>query len=397
MWMVITLTALGAAARTARSQVTSAQVAASAGSATDERGVRSDAVTLAPSVAFAAGRDADVVLSASATRFVNTTWQVGLGAALDARTPPVGRLVFAIDGGGGATQASFNATFAQADAVPSLRWTAGALTLIGGAHVATGYAAVNAPAPAPLIPPSAPLIPPTAPLVSESRASIAPSYGGEFRFGAGAPVSALLSFREEPTRVGGMLVTDQIAGTTISAGALTVSAVAGHRSAPDEKVGFASGTASLPLGGAFALTLAGGTYPSNRLTGAVGGRFFSSGISISFGGAHVLTPPIPAGVRKPLHDATRFAIRAPDATRVDLAGDWNAWTPVPATRASNGVWYVDLPLQAGEYRYAFRIDGSTWKVPDGVVAVDDGFGGKSAYVTIRTADSASAQHNQEDP
>jgi hypothetical protein len=144
------------------------------------------------------------------------------------------------------------------------------------------------------------------------------------------------------------------------------------------------------------LTVAGGTYPSNRLTGAAGGRFFSTGLSVHFGGYRAPSPPRPNGVGAPLPGRTRLAIRAGDAARVQLAGDWDSWTLVPARRAGNGVWYVDLALKPGEYRYAFRIDGVEWRVPEGVVTVDDGFGSKAAYVTVRAADSMVVKHTQEE-
>ncbi len=55
---------------------------------------------------------------------------------------------------------------------------------------------------------------------------------------------------------------------------------------------------------------------------------------------------------------------------------------MPLRRAANGVWYVDLSIEPGEYRYAFRVDGAAWTVPDGIAAVDDGFGGKSAWLAV---------------
>ena len=55
---------------------------------------------------------------------------------------------------------------------------------------------------------------------------------------------------------------------------------------------------------------------------------------------------------------------------------------IATTRADNGVWYVDLDLPPGEYRYAFRVDGKEWRVPEGVAAVDDEFGGKSAWLKV---------------
>jgi hypothetical protein len=387
---VVSLASLATVTRTAESQSTVGQIAASAGSATDERGVRSDAVTLAPTVVFTPGVNSNFVLGASATRFANTAWQIGASAAVNARTPSTAGFALVFNGSGNAAQASFNATFAQADATPSVQFSAGPLTLIGGAHAATGYTAVTAQSS------SAPLLPSTTQLVSQTRTSLAPSYGGELRLGANSPVSALLSFRTEAARVGGMVVTDDLAGATFSFGGATLSAIAGHRDAPDEQVDFASGSASIPLTSMLSLTLAGGKYPSNRLTGAAGGRFFSTGFAMRVGGARaVASLPQPAGVPRAQAEFTRLAIRAPDASRVEVAGDWNGWTLVSAARAPNGVWYADLPLAAGEYRYAFLVDGTEWRVPQGVVAVDDGFGGKAAFVTVRTADTVFVKHNQE--
>lgn len=389
---VASLVSLATVSRTAESQSIVGQVAASAGSATDERGVRSDAVTLAPTVVFTPGVNSNFVLGASATRFANTAWQIGMGAAVNARTPSTAGFALVFNGSGNAAQASFNATFAQADATPSLQFSAGPLTLIGGAHAATGYTAVSTESQS-----ASPVLPAATQLVSQTRTSFAPSYGGELRVGANSPVSALLSFREEPAHVGGMAVTDRLAGATFSLGRATVSAIAGHRDAPDEQVDFASGSASIPITSTLSFTIAGGTYPSNRLTGAAGGHFFSTGFAMRFGGARAAAAlPQPSGVPGALPEFTRLAIRAPTASRVAVAGDWNAWALVPATRASNGVWYVDLPLTAGEYRYAFLVDGTQWRVPQGAVAVDDDFGGKAAFVTVRTVDSALEKHNQED-
>jgi 1,4-alpha-glucan branching enzyme len=87
-------------------------------------------------------------------------------------------------------------------------------------------------------------------------------------------------------------------------------------------------------------------------------------------------------IAPPARGMTRVAIRAGEARRVDLAGDFSKWQPIAARRADNGVWYVDLDLPPGEYRYAFRVDGKDWRVPEGVAAVDDEFGGKSAWLRV---------------
>jgi 1,4-alpha-glucan branching enzyme len=98
------------------------------------------------------------------------------------------------------------------------------------------------------------------------------------------------------------------------------------------------------------------------------------------GGAKSL--PKPAGVPSAAAGLTRLSIAARDARRVELAGDFTQWTFTPAQRAANGVWYVDLAVAPGRYRYAFRVDGTEWRTPEGAATADDGFGGKSALLTI---------------
>jgi hypothetical protein len=49
--------------------------------------------------------------------------------------------------------------------------------------------------------------------------------------------------------------------------------------------------------------------------------------------------------------------------------------------------YADVTLRRGEYRYAFKIDGQRWRVPEGITSLDDGFGGRSALVTGAQASS----------
>ena len=388
-FVLIIVAPFAAVTRTAESQSAAGQLAVGAGSATDERGVRADAVTLAPSVMFARGPNAGLVLGVTATRFSNAGWQLGAGTTYMARSMLPAGFALAVNGGGSVSRASFDATFAQGDATPALQWTAGPLTLIGGMHAAAGYTAVTAQT-------SPTLLPSTTQLVSVSRTSVAPSYGGELRFGDASPVSAVFSFREEPARVGGILVTDQLAGATMTLGTVTLSGLAGHRSAIDERVDFASGSVAIPVTSIVSLTMAGGRYPSNRLTGAAGGRFSSVGLSLRLGGPHELVPPQPSGVRPPAPALTRLTIRATSAARVEVAGDWNSWALSPAVRSSNGVWYVDVALQPGEYRYAFLVDGREWRAPEGVVAVDDGFGGKAAFVTVQAAASFSEKPNQEE-
>lgn len=59
----------------------------------------------------------------------------------------------------------------------------------------------------------------------------------------------------------------------------------------------------------------------------------------------------------------QFMLVAPTASRVALAGDFNAWDPraTPLARASGeSAWTVALALPVGKHRYAFVVDDSQW-------------------------------------
>lgn len=191
-------------------------------------------------------------------------------------------------------------------------------------------------------------------------------------------------------RIEGTLVTDRMGGASIRAGQLTLRGTLGQRRAADERADFASASGSVALSPVVVFEVAGGTYPSDRFTAASGGRFLNAGFQVRFGRAasYRAAMPAPNGVPAVRPGFTRFALRARDASRVELMGDWNGWKPVATDQAANGVWYVDLRLAPGEYRYAFRVNGTEWRVPEGAPAVDDGFGAKSAYIAVRDTNAA---------
>lgn len=134
------------------------------------------------------------------------------------------------------------------------------------------------------------------------------------------------------------------------------------------------------------LEIAAGHYLRSRLLDTPGGRYLAAGVALRRPGTSTaMRPREPlhsAGLPPPVRGVTRFVIAAPSARRVELAGDWNHWRAIPATRARNGVWYADLRIRPGRYRYAFRIDGRAWRVPAGSDAVPDDFGGQAAWLTV---------------
>ncbi len=71
-----------------------------------------------------------------------------------------------------------------------------------------------------------------------------------------------------------------------------------------------------------------------------------------------------------------FAIKAPGARRVLLAGDFTRWLvhPIPLHKQSDGVWTATTPLAPGTYHYRFFVDGQWCDDPQCKVRVRNAFG-----------------------
>jgi hypothetical protein len=82
----------------------------------------------------------------------------------------------------------------------------------------------------------------------------------------------------------------------------------------------------------------------------------------------------------------RLVVLQPGATTVEVAGDFNAWTPdrTPLEQITGGAWTVTLPLKPGRYEYQFVIDGQQW-IADPLASEhsDDGFGSRNAVLDVR--------------
>jgi chromosome partitioning protein len=72
---------------------------------------------------------------------------------------------------------------------------------------------------------------------------------------------------------------------------------------------------------------------------------------------------VPAGIGLPsapvpTKDGVLFTLNAPEAHRVQLAGDFNSWIPDGnEMEFSNGIWRKMLELAPGRYRYRYVVDG----------------------------------------
>jgi hypothetical protein len=131
---------------------------------------------------------------------------------------------------------------------------------------------------------------------------------------------------------------------------------------------------------------AGGRYPRS-LVGLTDGLFASAGVRFYFGPS----PRPPVGrPRRPLvvetlpsgRQRVSLTYNRP-VERLEIAGDWNGWVPVPLTPDGSGRWSFEVLLDPGIYKFSLVVDGSEWTVPDGVATVPDDFGGRVGLLVVR--------------
>jgi hypothetical protein len=81
-----------------------------------------------------------------------------------------------------------------------------------------------------------------------------------------------------------------------------------------------------------------------------------------------------------------FVLRAPNAARVSLVGDFNGWdvTKNPlAQEAAPGVWSVTVSLTPGRHTYAFVVNDSVWTLdPRAARAADPDFGREGSVIVV---------------
>ena len=84
-----------------------------------------------------------------------------------------------------------------------------------------------------------------------------------------------------------------------------------------------------------------------------------------------------------------FVLRAPGATSVCVAGDFNSWdaAATPMSHAGSGdLWIVSVELPRGVHLYSFVLDGAEWRPdPSAPLAADDAFGGHNSVIVVNGA------------
>lgn len=80
-------------------------------------------------------------------------------------------------------------------------------------------------------------------------------------------------------------------------------------------------------------------------------------------------------------EVVEFTLRAPDARKVEIMGDFTDWSPVLMEQEGN-LWRVRLPASPGLHRMNVRYDGGAWRAPPVTRIVKDEFGQESGELMI---------------
>jgi hypothetical protein len=117
-------------------------------------------------------------------------------------------------------------------------------------------------------------------------------------------------------------------------------------------------------------------------------RYLILGVRLAPGGTRssiqpVAIRPVASGIEtERVAEGVRFRVRVPSARMVELAGDFNAWTPVRLRLTKSEMWETIIPLAAGSHRMSIRVDGGVWRAPPGTAEVDDDFDGSVGIVIV---------------
>lgn len=96
---------------------------------------------------------------------------------------------------------------------------------------------------------------------------------------------------------------------------------------------------------------------------------------------------VPAGLGPHARSGVLFAIHAPGAHDVKLAGDFNGWVPdrgVLSLKEEGGLWKKFVFLGPGSYQYKLVIDDEWREDPHNGMVAQDSLGGQSSVVVIES-------------
>jgi 1,4-alpha-glucan branching enzyme len=88
---------------------------------------------------------------------------------------------------------------------------------------------------------------------------------------------------------------------------------------------------------------------------------------------------------KSIEKTVEFALRAPEARKVFLAGEFNGWDTqsLPMKKDKSGIWKTKIKLSPGRYEYKFFEDNIWVESLPGVEQVPNPLGTRNFIVLVR--------------
>lgn len=182
----------------------------------------------------------------------------------------------------------------------------------------------------------------------------------------------------EPTRFLGAWFTDISASAAVNRGALAVWVWGAARASQAYgSKGAASALVQVFVAPIAALELGGGSYLPDPYQSFPRAGYFTAGFRLFARSPRpraAAEPQWPALTPQQRGDSLVVRFRLTGASSVAIAGDWNAWQPVPLQSLMGDLWEGTLALSRGTYHFSLLVDGKEWVVPRGVAVVPDGLG-----------------------
>ena len=258
-------------------------VSVTGGLATDQRGVRSTAFTLAPSVTLVAQERTTLAFDGNFTRYDDDALAIAGGASMNHRDQFAGPLALTLDASAGASRLNAqrtSASFLTGELVPALELGIYGVSIFGGARLAGGRIWQNEQRR--IVPPRGGGTATTS--VNESRSGVGPTFGANVVTMGFPHLVVRAGAREDRLIVSGISIRDRTATGSIAGARSTLSGSFGERVATDERGLFGDVRFDVVIANGAELNTGAGWYPSDRLTGAMSGSWFSAGFSFQFPG-----------------------------------------------------------------------------------------------------------------
>lgn len=88
--------------------------------------------------------------------------------------------------------------------------------------------------------------------------------------------------------------------------------------------------------------------------------------------------------KKDTRRSINFELRAPNAKKVVLTGNFNSWNEsnLSMKRDRDGIWKLGLRLNPGRYEYKFIVDGQWWADPSSSRTLVNSFGSANSVKEV---------------